>query len=53
MAAHQHSDLASLDALALQGLGNVLGRGLGHQVFIPAFAQRVLVGRAVLHHPHR
>ena len=52
VAAHQHRHLASLDGLVLQRLGNVLGRCLGHQVFIPAFAQRVLVGRAVMHHPH-
>ena len=53
VAAHQHRHLARLDALVLQRLGYVLGRRLGHQVFIPAFAQRVFVGRIVLHHPHR
>ena len=53
VAAHQHRHLARLDALALHGLGDVLGRSLGHQVFIPAFAQRVFLGCAVVHHPHR
>ena len=53
VAAHQHCYLAGLDALALQRLGNVLGRGLGHQVFKPAFTQGVFIGRAVMHHPNR